>query len=548
MIRIHLYKNAPALFLKSLLFFLSFTCLAFAGVDKPVGEVKHVANMIAYVNIGKNHGVSVGDSLVISRKGKRMGTLFVRRISNLSSACRWKILKSKPRQGDHVKATRRNFNATASVFATSGDSSVFRSAFKETTPQRKRSRKRNTRRSGWKGQVAFQSVLLNDLGSSGLNYQQFGARTRIKAKSVFGLPFDFRFRWRSRAHDRVRQIGSPFDSDWTHSVYEFGLISNRSAVNWQAGFGRILSPEIRGIGYIDGGLFSYRLNQKWQFGVAGGTEPNLSNSAFRTDAQKIGMFANFETGEIESRKLSSSLAFSSSYNKGEVNREFFYLQNNLWWGKNVSLYQTIEFDINRGWKKAAAGNTIEASNFYLNLRVAPMNALSFFLNYDARKRLRTFESRSVPDSLFDETIRRGIRAGLTVRFNREISLSGNVGLRARNGNIKDTFSFSSALRARRLLRTRASLSLQLTFFSTQFSSAYRPAAYLRLPIGRRFSTSLAVGSYIYEIVNQTTSNRWAEIGGSWQITRKISANLGYKLYAGGQIESQRFYFETGLSF
>jgi hypothetical protein len=102
---------------------------------------------------------------------------------------------------------------------------------------------------------------------------------------------------------------------------------------------------------------------------------------------------------------------------GIVSREFVYL------------YQSVEIDINRQWRKNVAGNRMSFSNFYLTGSWMATDFATVYASFDARRSFRTFNTIDTPDSLFNDTLYRGIDGGPSLTFPRGISVRGSVGVR-----------------------------------------------------------------------------------------------------------------------
>ncbi|MFQ5769062.1 MAG: hypothetical protein ACE5HX_00895 [bacterium] len=516
------------------------------------GEVKYISKQSYYINLGSGQGLSLGDTVIVKQKNRTIGLLLVQHVAKLSSSCSLLSQNKTIKQGDRVEVLVRIKNKAKSKLETpSVQKNRKLKSISKTPQQYRRSSGRNKRRSinRIKGRFGIQSLWFDDRGSSKLDYNQLALRTKLKVEQFLGLALELRLRWRSRVHNRERALSNNIsDNEWTHFVYEFALIYNQEDAPFEFGVGRILSQRIRGLGYIDGGLFSVKMNRQWRIGLAGGTQPSLRGSDFQTNEEKFGVFLSYEKGEFHTQRFSSTVAFSGRYHEGEVSREFIYLQNNFWKESILSIYQSVEFDLNRGWKNSHGENSLQLSNFYFSTRYSPIESLSLTLSYDARKNVRIFETRSIPDSLFDETTRQGYHAGITMRLPYRMRLSGNFGMRFRKGDLKNTVSASGALNVRNIFNTWVTFNARFSYFSTMFTKGYRPNINIRIPISRRLSLYLGGGSYIYQTGSRSTQSHWLEMEGYYRINRWWYANLGYRTFFDDRLKSRRFFAETGVAF
>lgn len=515
-----------------------------------VGEVKYISQQSYYVNLGKKHGISAGDTLLVKRNGQVIGKLVVENLANLSASCRLLFQNPTVRQGDVVET----FVLIEIPEPGIRESVVPRSRSQEQAISRRKSGSTSTT-SGKKssnrikGRIGVQSVWFDDRSGSNLDHSELSIHSRLEVEQFLGLPWEFRARWRSRGLHRDRAVSSSVSrNEWRHRAYELALVYGDDDSPYEFGFGRVQSNRIRGLGYIDGGLFSVKLNDLWRVGLAAGTQPGLRTSAFQTQEQKVGVFLNFEKGDYQRQRFLSTVAFSGCYHLGEVSREFVYLQNNFSAGSQFSIYQTVEADLNRGWKTDLGNGSVQFSNFFLSSRYSPSDFISFNISYDARKTIRIYETRSIPDSLFDETTRRGLHSGISLRLTPRIRLSGNFGIRFREGERSNTTSATGSLSLRQIFNTTATLDARVSYFSAQFTNGYRPSASLRIPVLRKLSFNFGAGSYIYQTGSRTTKNNWLEAYGYYHISRRFYANFGYRTFFDKRLESNRIFLETGIVF
>ncbi len=517
------------------------------SVTKRIGEIKYISQNSYYINLGSKQGFAAGDTLSVLRNGRLIAQIVVDNIANLSSSCKLLTQRSKIRQGDRVEGLVTMTNLGFEKEETK--SSQVRLPGQGNKSKRTVRKTRKSQANKTKGRLSVQLFWLDDKSRSNSDYFQLGLRSKFKVQKFLNSPFDLRLRWRSRGHKRDHVLSNILsDNEWKHTVYELGLVYSKDDSPYEVSLGRILSHRIRGIGYVDGGFFSYKINGFMRLGVVGGTQPGLRGSSFQTDEQKMGLFVNFEKGDYKSQRFDATIAFSGRYNKGDVSREFLYLQNSYWMGSKLSIYQTVEVDINRGWKKDDAHDRLQLSNFFVSTRFSPTKFISLNASYDARKTIRVFETRSIPDSLFDETIRQGLHTGITLNLPYRLRFSGNFGMRFRKGVIKNTISASGALSARQIFNTWATVSLRLSYFSTMFTKGYRPNFSIRLPVVRGLAVNFAGGSYIYQTGIQTTYSSWAESTGYYRINRWLFANFGYRIYFDQRLKSGRLFVETGVVF
>ncbi|RMF67900.1 MAG: hypothetical protein D6743_04155 [Calditrichaeota bacterium] len=523
---------------------------------KRVGEIRYISKNVYYVTLGQMQGIGVGDTLTVKRNGRIVGRLVAEHVARVSSACRVVSRRTGFKKGDRVERFVW-LNAQHSPAVPAQSQPAAARPRKPESRLKKRwkgsnaraSRKPRNTSNQLSGRVSVESIWFDDMTRSNLNYRQVGLRTNLKVRRFLGMPLELRVRFRSRSHHRDRVRGSEVSrNEWTNNLYQFGLVYEDRESPVEFGFGRLISEQVRGLGYIDGGFVSMRIRGPWRVGVAGGTQPSLRNAGFQTNEQKVGFFVNYESGDYQSRRVSSTLAFSGRYHGGQTSREYIYLQNNISGGPKWSVYQTVELDVNRGWKRTAGVSAIQFSNMYVSAYYNPLSFLSLNVSFDARKNIRVYETRSIPDSLFDDATRQGLHSGLTLQLPHRIRLAGTFGIRFRSGAMQNTISASGALTARQIFNTWTTFTARLSYFSTMFNRGYRPSVNLRIPVRRGLSLNLAGGSLIYQTGTRTTRSNWVEANGYYRINRRLFADFGYRLFVDERLKSGRFSVELGVAF
>lgn len=519
-----------------------------------VGEIKYISKQTYYVDLGSGSGLAIGDTLLVKRDGRVVGKLVIEHIARRSSACALLSANVSLNQGDRVEGLVAESTKEREAPVAEPASEPSPQPEREEPPAKPRrpsspAGDAKTSLGRVSGRIGLQGLWFQDVSGSGLGHRQFSLRTQLRVQELLGWPLEFRVRWRSGGVYRDASLGERIPGNtWLTQIYEMALVYDDPQAPVEFSLGRVLSRRIRGLGYVDGGLVTVHLHGPWRAGVAGGTEPGLSGTGFQTDEQKFGLFVNFERGTYQDFKLSSTLAFSGRYQSGQISREFLYLQNSVWKGSRFSLYQSVELDLNRGWKGRDGGNRWQLSNFFATVRFAPTEALNLTLSYDARRRVRVYETRSVPDSLFDEATRQGLRAGASLRFNRHIRLSGTYGVRFSRGPRGKTTSAFGTLSLRRLFDWSLNVYARVAYFSTRFTQGYRPTLSLRFAPLDALTMNVSAGTYQFKTGVHGTGYHWLEAAGLYRVRRWLFLEAGLRATFPGGMASRRVFLETSVNF
>ncbi len=197
----------------------------------------------------------------------------------------------------------------------------------------------------------------------------------------------------------------------------------------EAGVGRLILRETRGMGYLDGAYVKYDLSNKLKIGAVGGIEPDLENTRIQSDVTKAGAFVAFEQRLNDAQSLQATASLAGRYLEGEVSREFFYQQLSFIHSSKLRLFESTEINLNRDWLKDAEGSTVTLASILFDARYSFSRAFALSLGYDNRQPYYTAETRSIPDSIFNSAQQQGYRAGVESRFGESYSADAGIGIR-----------------------------------------------------------------------------------------------------------------------
>ena len=517
------------------------------------GNIKYISIEGVYIDVGKNVGLAIGDSIIATRNNKALALLQVTHVSSRSAACR--ILKKlrQIRVGDTVVFIRRKRFRMRNGMTHRGRAKKLASRrSRSTTSQRKRNRRKqpSTELTGY---VSFQSYVQQNWLDTRRTLFQPSVDSRIKVRNLVGTGLTFIFRHRSRFHHRSNLSSTDIpNSEWTHRLFEMGILLDNPNSPLQFGVGRVYSPYIRGIGTIDGGHVAYRILPHFLVGTAFGAEPQLYNTDVEFTRKKVGFFITYESSSEASlaHHLSTTLAMSGSYRNDVVNREFLYWQTQFSFRNLLSIYQTLEIDINRGWRKLSGLSDISFSNFFLTGNLFLHKRIQFNFSFDARRNLPTYEMHlNTADSLFDVSLHRGASAGLSLYLPLNMTLRGNVSLRFRQDNLQDNLFASIFYNIRHFPKRGHHFTARLAYIRVPFTRAYRPVFTYRFPFRRRYIVNLTAGGYLYKNRAFATSTYFGEISTFFNFARDYFASASLRqYYEENGLGSFQLYWEIGRNF
>jgi hypothetical protein len=518
--------------------------LILIGVKSPTGArasdfgptVNYLSADAVYVNVGSAAGLTIGSRIHVVRDTHVIAELEVMHVSSNSASCQVMSQSEALRVGDAIF-----FDRSAQLMVEPEQPCV--------QTKRQRNPKREHKKHAVRGHISFQNQWNRDMGVSELSSVQPGVNARLSFDDILGSGGTLRIRHYTRLYHRSQALSTEPDTDeWSHRLSEFGIYFPAFGDPDALAFGRIINPHMRGLGYLDGGYVTLRVHPRFRLGLAGGMDPRLEDSSLQPNQQKYSVFVTYEAGSFTTRRLASTMALSGSYKGGTIDREFGYVQNMLSFGQRLSIYHSMEVEVNRGWRKTADKNSVSFSNTYLTTNVTLSRWLKVDMSYDARRNIRDYRTHDSPDSLFDDVLTTGYSGGAS------FSMPGNVRFRARAGvrrreNDDYTNRFGSlSLHVRSFPRRRHNVMARLSVSETPYVTGYHSLLMYRFPIMRRTRVNLGGGAYIYKQVFDTTTSTYGEMGVHQTFGRRYYLSGSFRRLTGGNLGSMQLLTEVGFSF
>jgi hypothetical protein len=521
----------------------------FGQSDPQVFRVGYVSAENVYLESGKSSGLNLGDQLVIKDDDKIIAEIEIIYISENSASC--KILKQNASIVPGISALLTKKSAAAQTSEVARQASAGTSISNAPAPKTFRTIKSKEKTTRVRGTISAQMYHFDHKGPGNLDFTQPSFRFRLKAENLWDRNFFLTINSRARYNQRNRSYNLNIpETEWRNRIYELSLSyeNDNAPINFK--IGRIISNFISGVGYIDGAQIQLNLSPQFRAGILGGFQPEWQYSKFQSSLQKYGGYLNFFTGDYQSVRFESTLAAVGIYHSSTISREFLYLQTNLRSSYHWQIYQSAEIDINRKWREEKTGKSIALSNFYISAFYQVSDPVKLGLSYDNRKNYWSYEVMSMPDSLFDDNLRRGIRGYITLRLPARFSVYSNLGYRKREGDSESTHSFSVGLNKSNLIIRGIFINLLGAGFSNPVSDGNNYSARLGKYFAGGSSLSVTYGNYYYKFSSTDTkvNNRWLRFNGQFQVYRRFFLSAEYEAGLSGDTEGDKFFGEIGYRF
>lgn len=403
-----------------------------------------------YIGAGRNDGLREGALVWIPRLGD-LARYRVQYLSSKSAACRGDSLAASPAPlpsvGDSVV-----FQPVAEVAAgTPGTTAI-------AAERRARARTPSLR-----GRFGVRYLGSWDRGSD-IALQQPGVDLLLNGPLAPGSSVGLGVEIRSRRTSRFRP-GIATATTGVMGVYQAALRFQRPGGSLRAVIGRQYAPTLAGLGLFDG----VQLNldkPRWGVGVMAGLAPELGSLAVSSDIRQAGGFFQHRSAAAAPLRWTLTLGGIASYESGEVNREFGFLQATMG-SRAFSAVVLQELDMNRGWKLAAGEPRFSLTSTFFSLNLTPASGVSFNGGFDSRRNVRLYRDLTTPEELFDDRFRRGYWGGVQLTIAKKLHLGGDVRTSTVEGaDSLRTTAWSGTLSADRLTPLGLGLRVRGTRYQT----------------------------------------------------------------------------------
>jgi hypothetical protein len=217
-------------------------------------------------------------------------------------------------------------------------------------------------------------------------------------------------------------------SDSRTRVYQAALSFNAPGSPTRVTIGRQISGNLASIGVFDGGMFELA-QPAWTFGLFTGTEPEPLQLDFSSTITQFGFYIQRHSRPGTDSRWAVTLGASDSYDSGQPDREFGYLQGS-YLGPRLTLLLTQEVDYYRPWKLMPGMEQVSPTSTFALLRFRLLGPVTFDAGFDNRRNVRLYRDVVNPATNFDDTFRQGVWGGLTMR----IGSRARIGFDARSSS------------------------------------------------------------------------------------------------------------------
>jgi hypothetical protein len=510
------------------------------ALDTVQAGVTYVSSSDLYIDAGGANRIELGNQGEVFHNGTMVAHIEVVFAADHSSSCRVVGKMQSIQIGDSVRIFVVAITApppvdTLQVAATIAPRIEARPVLKQAP------------RNVLSARVAIQSYMLHDRTANGHDYVQPTVVMNGAIRNIGGTHLSLMLRARSRQQDLPQLTDGGTQTRWDHHVYEMAMVYDNPTSPVYLSVGRLRAGEINGMGEVDGLLFTYGQKHGLRTGFFYGTQPDPRTSSAKSDLVKGGALAVYETGS-GAHQFSSTVALSGEYYHGSVSREFAYVQTNWTMNHTLAFYQNAEVNVYRGWRCRTEGKTFELTNVLLNAMCSPWKRLTTTFSYDASTNYRTYETRLLPDSLFDTQLWQGERIAADLQLPLGMTMGISGGLRRRTGDPETMRNGSLALTLNNPWGSQLMLSARANAFTNASTSGQQPSIGISRSLFSRWLVDLQVGQdrYDFQSENRALKSNWLHASTDYDISRFLYVSTYAEFYRGGGQDTDRYLLEFGI--
>jgi hypothetical protein len=405
--------------------YIYISCGLSQSSEEKKGIVSFISSQNIYTKFNDTKNISEGDTLYYRDGNKLIPAVAAKYISSTSVA------------GEIIGNLKITINDELIVFIKNNGS----------VPQPVESEENN------KETIPLQNTLAGNSGKKLTGKEKINGRFSVQSYSNISnsVKGDFQ-RWRYTVSFNGKNLyDSPLSvkthMNFNYKADEWNIISRKPANNIRVYdlavkydltnrssfiIGRHLNEKITNISSIDGVQYQGPIGD-FNTGVFAGSRPDFSNMGFNLKLFQAGVYVN-RSDSIGNNYTDNTLALVQQTNDFKTDRRLLYFQHSNNFINSLSMFFSAEADL---YKKInnESKNELSLTGLFISARYNPLKEASFSFSYDARRNIKLYETfKNYLETLLENEMRQGLRAGVHIRPFSKFSIGANLGYRFRKGD------------------------------------------------------------------------------------------------------------------
>ncbi|HET6278630.1 MAG TPA: hypothetical protein VFG08_07595, partial [Candidatus Polarisedimenticolia bacterium] len=337
--------------------------------------------------------------------------------------------------------------------------------------------------------VGVRYLTVRDRTGTGSDFSQPALDLRLDGNSIGGSNFDLAVDVRGRRTYTTLLDGSQTSDDLSR-VYRLSTSWHSDEGGVRMTVGRQYSSSLSSVSTFDGMLADFGTD-RWRTGVFSGTQPDQVDFGHSSLIREHGLYYEVRNESGAVRRWNLVTGAVGSYEAGEVNREFIFIQSR-YVGPRLSCYLLQEVDYNRDWKTEFEDSTLSPTSTFFHMQFRALDSLELRTGYDNRRRIRLYRDRVTPETMFDDDNRIGARVGVTWRSPRHYRVALDA-LSNQGNDTVDSNSYTLTLGAQSFTSQNIGLFTRSTQYTNAQVEGALHSATFGMNLGRRIHFQLGGG-------------------------------------------------------
>jgi hypothetical protein len=401
-----------------------------------------------------------------------------------------------------------------------------------------------------RGRIGWDLGTLSEPG--GFSSRQVGLLLQADMSRLGGTYWSFTGYWRGRLNSQSagsgRGVAPVTINDLINRTYHLGLFYQNPDSLITLGVGRLYLPWASSLSTIDGGYIGRRLTQTVTVGAFGGSTPDPTSWSYSPNQHIAGTFLNYERGDFQHQRISSTMGLATTSIGWHVAREFAFFENTLSLGRSFSVYNSLQADNGRNVVVGTSYKTGITQSF-TSVRYQPITLLSFNLNHNYLRNLPTFDPALISTGLVDQYLFQGLNGGVRLEFPYHIAVSTDIG---RSKNNTDTSSSWNQMYGLNFGDIRGS-GVQLDLRYTKFDSSFGRGTYEYVALSKNLSERLHVQvqggtQHLLSSYSANSSSRFVTGTADWTIGSRYFMEGLYTWNTGTSLNYRQMNLTFGYRF
>jgi hypothetical protein len=501
-------------------------------------HVTYVTGSSVYLDAGRDNGLQVGDTVEVVRNGAVIARLTVSYLSGNRADCTVAASTQTVAVGDLARYTPRP--GAVSPGSGTGTGAAPQGPTGGTT----RTGAERSKSGQFHGRVGARYMMVKDRDRSDLGYSQPGLELRLDATGLG--PVDAYADVRARRTYRKLPTGNETDS--FNGVYRLAVAYHPGDPRQSIVFGRQFAPSLAVVSLFDGLSYEYNAG-RWSAGGIYGAQPN-PDLTVSSDIREYGGYWQYRGVSGNSRSYEITTGAIASYDQGNLNRQFAFLQGR-YRGPRLNGFAVTEIDYNSGWKVSEGGqSTIDPTSVFASLRYKAGENVDLYGGYDNRRNVLLWRDRVTPETEFDDSHRQGGWGGISFRMGRHAEAAADL-RRSTGGPNGTADGYSVRVGLDRLTSADLEFNLRGTHYSNDLSDGWLYSLGSGFDAGSRTHVELAVGhldetSNVESPLDRTSD--WFDLDVDVMIARRWYLLMSGERYSGDGENNDQLYAVVSFRF